>query len=58
MGMVVFAIESFNFLAIPFLLLFVGGYYWAGCIDFSVGRVPGATWQNGNGSGRWRYADE
>jgi cellulose synthase/poly-beta-1,6-N-acetylglucosamine synthase-like glycosyltransferase len=28
--MVVFAIESFNFLAIPFLLLFVGGYYWAG----------------------------
>jgi cellulose synthase/poly-beta-1,6-N-acetylglucosamine synthase-like glycosyltransferase len=31
LGMVVFAIESFNFLAIPFLLLFVGGYYWAGC---------------------------
>jgi cellulose synthase/poly-beta-1,6-N-acetylglucosamine synthase-like glycosyltransferase len=31
MGMVVFAIESYNFLAIPFLLLFVGGYYWAGC---------------------------
>jgi len=29
--MVVFAIESYNFLAIPFLLLFVGGYYWAGC---------------------------
>jgi len=28
--MVVFAIESYNFLAIPFLLLFVGGYYWAG----------------------------
>ena len=31
LGMVVFAIESFNFLAIPFLMLFVGGYYWAGC---------------------------
>src|SRR5271165_1897532 len=31
MGMVVFAIESYNFLAIPFLMLFVGGYYWAGC---------------------------
>jgi cellulose synthase/poly-beta-1,6-N-acetylglucosamine synthase-like glycosyltransferase len=31
LGMVVFAIESYNFLAIPFLLLFVGGYYWAGC---------------------------
>ena len=29
--MVMFAIESYNFLAIPFLLLFVGGYYWAGC---------------------------
>ncbi|MDQ2946336.1 MAG: glycosyltransferase [Acidobacteriota bacterium] len=28
--MVAFAIESSNFLAIPFLLLFVGGYYWAG----------------------------
>ncbi|HUA87266.1 MAG TPA: glycosyltransferase [Bryobacteraceae bacterium] len=28
--MVAFAIESYNFLAIPFLLLFVGGYYWAG----------------------------
>ena len=23
--------RSYNFLAIPFLLLFVGGYYWAGC---------------------------
>jgi cellulose synthase/poly-beta-1,6-N-acetylglucosamine synthase-like glycosyltransferase len=31
LGMVVFAIESFNFLAVPFLMLFVGGYYWAGC---------------------------
>ena len=30
LGMVVFAIESFNFLAIPFLMLFVGGYFWAG----------------------------
>ncbi len=28
---VIFAIESYNFLAIPFLLLFVGGYFWAGC---------------------------
>ena len=28
--MVIFAIESYNFLAIPFLLLFVGGYFWAG----------------------------
>ena len=30
LGMVAFALESFNFLAVPFLLLFVGGYYWAG----------------------------
>lgn len=28
--MVYFAIESFNYLAVPFLMLFVGGYYWAG----------------------------
>jgi cellulose synthase/poly-beta-1,6-N-acetylglucosamine synthase-like glycosyltransferase len=26
----VYAIDSFNFMALPFLLLFVGGYYWAG----------------------------
>ena len=30
LGMTAFAIESFNYLAVPFLLLFVGGYYWAG----------------------------
>jgi cellulose synthase/poly-beta-1,6-N-acetylglucosamine synthase-like glycosyltransferase len=29
MGMVVFAISSENYLAIPFLMLFVGGYFWA-----------------------------
>jgi len=28
--MVYFALESFNYLAIPFLMLFVGGYFWAG----------------------------
>jgi cellulose synthase/poly-beta-1,6-N-acetylglucosamine synthase-like glycosyltransferase len=28
--MIDFAIDSFNFLAIPFLSLFVGGYFWAG----------------------------
>jgi len=28
--MVGFAIDTYNFFAIPFLLLFVGGYYWAG----------------------------
>jgi cellulose synthase/poly-beta-1,6-N-acetylglucosamine synthase-like glycosyltransferase len=30
LGMTAFAIESYNFLAVPFLLLFVAGYYWAG----------------------------
>src|SRR5579883_1444319 len=29
-GMVVFAVETANFFAIPFLLLFVFGYWWAG----------------------------
>jgi hypothetical protein len=28
--MVEFAIETMNYLAIPFLLLFVCGYFWAG----------------------------
>ena len=28
--MIGFSISTYNFLAIPFLLLFVGGYYWAG----------------------------
>jgi hypothetical protein len=30
LGMVIYAIETLNFLTIPFLMLFVGGYYWAG----------------------------
>jgi cellulose synthase/poly-beta-1,6-N-acetylglucosamine synthase-like glycosyltransferase len=30
LAMTAFAIESFNYLAVPFLLLFVSGYYWAG----------------------------
>jgi hypothetical protein len=29
-GMVVFAVTTYNFLSIPFLALFVFGYYWAG----------------------------
>jgi hypothetical protein len=27
--MIIFAVDSMNYLAIPFLLLFVCGYYWA-----------------------------
>src|SRR6516225_1896726 len=30
LGMIVFAITTYNFLSIPFLTLFVFGYYWAG----------------------------
>jgi cellulose synthase/poly-beta-1,6-N-acetylglucosamine synthase-like glycosyltransferase len=30
LGMVAFAIQTYNFLSIPFLSLFVFGYYWAG----------------------------
>ncbi len=45
LGMTAFAIESFNFLAVPFLLLFVGGYYWAG---FST------LWQEYQGKLQWQ----
>jgi cellulose synthase/poly-beta-1,6-N-acetylglucosamine synthase-like glycosyltransferase len=42
--MVIFAIESYNYLAIPFLMLFVGGYFWAG----------GTTlWQEYQGKLQW-----
>jgi hypothetical protein len=30
LAIVVYAIQSYNYLAVPFLLLFVGGYFWAG----------------------------
>jgi cellulose synthase/poly-beta-1,6-N-acetylglucosamine synthase-like glycosyltransferase len=39
-----FAIETYNFLVIPFLLLFVSGYFWAG---FST------LWQEYQGRMRW-----
>ena len=29
-GMAAFAIQTYNFLSLPFLSLFVFGYYWAG----------------------------
>ena len=29
-AMIVFAVDTYNFFSIPFLLLFVAGYYWAG----------------------------
>ena len=42
--MIDFAIQSFNFLVIPFLLLFVAGYFWAG---FST------LWADWQGRLRW-----
>jgi len=30
LGMAIFAVSIYNFFSLPFLLLFVGGYYWAG----------------------------
>jgi cellulose synthase/poly-beta-1,6-N-acetylglucosamine synthase-like glycosyltransferase len=30
LGMVIFAIQTYNFFSVPFLLLFVAGYFWAG----------------------------
>ncbi|MEO8025850.1 MAG: glycosyltransferase family 2 protein [Bryobacteraceae bacterium] len=47
LGIVGFAIDSFNFLAVPFLLLFVGGYYWAA---FST------LWDEYQGKVRWQRA--
>ncbi len=31
LAITVYAINSYNYLAVPFLMLFVGGYFWAGC---------------------------
>ena len=30
LAMVLYAFETYNFMAVPFLTLFVGGYFWAG----------------------------
>ncbi len=49
LAMVIFAIESYNFLAIPFLLLFVCGYYWAGCTTL---------WQEYQGKLQWERQRE
>jgi cellulose synthase/poly-beta-1,6-N-acetylglucosamine synthase-like glycosyltransferase len=43
--MVDFAISSLNFIAVPFLLLFVAGYFWAGC---------STLWTDYQGRMRWQ----
>ena len=45
LGMVLFAIDTFNYLSIPFLLLFVAGYYWAGI---------STLWQEYQGKLQWQ----
>jgi len=45
LGMTAFAIESYNFLAVPFLLLFVGGYYWAGFTTLHEEHQGKVAWQ-------------
>ncbi|MCS7026822.1 MAG: glycosyltransferase family 2 protein [Bryobacteraceae bacterium] len=47
--MVLYAIDTFNFLAVPILLLFVGGYYWAG---FST------LWEEYQNRQRWEAAQK
>ncbi len=49
LGMVAFAIDSANYLSLPFLLLFVGGYYWAGFATL---------YQEHQGRMRWHRARE
>ncbi len=44
LGMIVFAVQTYNFLSIPFLGLFVFGYYWAGF---------GTLYQEQQGRLRW-----
>jgi hypothetical protein len=47
LAMIAWAIDAYNFLAVPFLLLFVAGYYWAG---FST------LWDEYQGKLRWQKA--
>ncbi|HUA57299.1 MAG TPA: glycosyltransferase [Verrucomicrobiae bacterium] len=44
LGMMVFAVETLNYLSLPFLGLFVGGYFWAGF---------GTLYQEHQGRLRW-----
>lgn len=46
---IAFAIDTYNFFAIPFLLLFVSGYFWAGA---------GTLWEEHVSKVRWQKAQE
>ena len=45
LAMMAFAVETYNFLALPFLAIFVSGYYWA---------AFASLWQDFQGRLRWR----
>jgi hypothetical protein len=42
--MMAYAVDTYNFFALPFLAIFVSGYYWAGCASL---------WQDVQGRLRW-----
>ena len=35
--MMAYAVDTYNFFALPFLAIFVSGYYWAGCASLWAG---------------------
>ncbi|MBC7926364.1 MAG: glycosyltransferase [Bryobacteraceae bacterium] len=45
--MIFFAIESYNFLVLPFLMIFMAGYFWAG---------SATLWQEWQGRMKWQQA--
>ena len=45
LAMVTFAIETMNLLSVPFLLLFVCGYYWAGFTTLYQEHQDRVQWQ-------------
>jgi cellulose synthase/poly-beta-1,6-N-acetylglucosamine synthase-like glycosyltransferase len=45
LAMIAYSIESYNFLAIPFLSLFVGGYYWAAGSKFWFDYQAKQAWE-------------
>jgi cellulose synthase/poly-beta-1,6-N-acetylglucosamine synthase-like glycosyltransferase len=49
LSMVAYAIDTYNFLAVPILMLFVGGYYWAGI---------STLWQEYQDRQRWQAAQQ
>jgi hypothetical protein len=49
LSMVAYAIDTYNFLAVPVLMLFVGGYYWAGI---------STLWQEYQDRHRWQAAQQ